>query len=183
MTLEKRFWEKVDRRGPDECWPWTGWVNRGGYGRFKLDQATTVAAHRQAYLLEVGPIPTGLTLDHLCRNRACCNPAHLEPVTNKVNVLRGEGPTALNARQTVCKEGHPLEGDNLMVTPQGYRRCRECHRQWDRRWRKQQVADGRRQSTDLCPECGGLKKKQAARCLACYKAARRAALPAPQGDA
>lgn len=67
-----------------------------------------VLAHRLAYEILVGPVPAGLTLDHLCRNRACMNPAHLEPVTMRANVLRGEAPAARQARRTHCRHGHPL---------------------------------------------------------------------------
>lgn len=76
--------------------------------------------------MEVGPIPEGMDLDHTCRNRGCVNPEHLEPVTTQVNTLRGIGPTAENARKTHCKHGHPLEGDNLYVDPEGKRKCRAC---------------------------------------------------------
>jgi HNH endonuclease len=96
--FEDRFWSRVDRSGPG-CWPWMGSRNQGGYGTFHIKgPGGSGAAHRIAYELVVGPIPAGLTLDHLCRNRACVNPAHLEPVTMRINVLRGTAPSALNAR-------------------------------------------------------------------------------------
>jgi len=69
-----------------------------------------------------------LVLDHLCRVRACCNPAHLEVVTNRVNILRGEGPTAINARAETCVKGHPFSGDNLSIRSDGRRRCIRCDR-------------------------------------------------------
>jgi hypothetical protein len=76
--------------------------------------------------LFVGPIPEGLVIDHLCRNRGCINPTHMEPVTNAENVLRGEGPTAVNARKTHCKRGHPFDDVNTYVYAKG-RACRMCH--------------------------------------------------------
>lgn len=87
--LEERFWEKVEKRGPDECWEWGGTV-ADGYGRFREGGfgSSPVRAHRVAYKLLVGPIPEGLVLDHLCENRGCVNPAHLEPVTNRENLRR-----------------------------------------------------------------------------------------------
>lgn len=123
MTIEDRFWPKVDRGGPDECWGWLAHRNPKGYGRFSVTRTHHVQAHRFAYEQEVGPIPTGLTLDHLCRNRGCVNPAHLEPVTNRENVLRGETLPALNIRKTRCPNGHVLERDgNARV------RCLPCDR-------------------------------------------------------
>jgi HNH endonuclease len=88
----ERFWSKVDRTGPDGCWMWLGQVNQWGYGHFRRTLApgvySTVKAHRLAYTLLVGPIPEGLTLDHLCGHHACVRPDHLEPVTNAENLRR-----------------------------------------------------------------------------------------------
>lgn len=135
MTDEQRFWAKVDRRGPGECWLWTAARGRNGYGTFHTGGSAanrrTVYVHRWVYENTVGPISDGLTIDHLCRNRRCVNPAHLEPVTNRVNVLRGEGPTAVNALKSHCHRGHPYDADTY-ITPQGWRRCRICKRASDR---------------------------------------------------
>jgi hypothetical protein len=117
---DTKFWEKVDVRGPDECWEWRACRNKNGYGRVNHPHFKTTWAHRVAYLLKVGPIPDGLQLDHLCRNRACVNPAHLEPVTQRVNLQRGELAT-----KTHCPQGHPYSGDNLIVR-RGARECRTC---------------------------------------------------------
>lgn len=121
------FWAKIERRGDDECWPWTAALNSYGYGQFRLGGASSgqAVSHRIAYELEVGPIPDGLVIDHLCRNRACCNPRHMEPVVPKVNTMRGIGRSALNAQKTECPAGHSLSGDNLLVSS-GRRLCRTC---------------------------------------------------------
>lgn len=122
-----RFWAKVDRRDDDSCWPWLA-STRMGYGRIFPKAGVGIAAHRFAYELLIGPIPEGLVIDHLCRNRGCMNPAHMEPVTNAENVLRGDGPTAQRARQTHCKRGHELTPDNLLKDKVGKRRCKLCRR-------------------------------------------------------
>lgn len=125
MTVEQ-FWSKVDKsNGP--CWTWTGYLHPQGYGYANFD-GKTWRAHRLAWTMLRGAIPPGLTIDHLCRNRACVNPAHLEPVTNRVNVLRGVGITAQCATKTHCAHGHPLAGDNLRIKSGGERACRACHR-------------------------------------------------------
>src|SRR5690606_14050374 len=122
---EDRFWKKVEPTG--FCWKWTGGLNPGGYGRFSVG-GRCVAAHRFAYEALVGPIPEGLVLDHLCRNRACVNPDHTEPVTDRVNTLRGFGPSALNARATRCSEGHEFTDENTYLNQSGSRVCLTCMR-------------------------------------------------------
>lgn len=110
----------------DGCWEWQGHTTRG-YGRVHRD-GRTHAVHRLAYELLVGPIPAGLTIDHLCRNRACFNTAHLEPVTLRENILRGETIAAENAAKTHCKNGHPFDDENTgRDKTRGARYCRECH--------------------------------------------------------
>jgi hypothetical protein len=128
-TLEERFWAKVDRLGDDECWPWLAAVHgRGGYGVIcSGKRGHKVMAHRVAYELLVGPIPEGLVIDHLCENPLCVNPAHMEPVQNGVNVVRGHSPTALNARKTHCLRGHLLDERNT-YRPGNHRYCRTCTR-------------------------------------------------------
>ena len=110
----------------DECWPYPGYCNRlTGYGNASW-RGQRVSAHRAAYEILRGPIPDGLHIDHLCRNRSCCNPAHMEPVPARENVLRGESPSAQQARQTHCIHGHPLAGANLYVDRRGRRHCVTC---------------------------------------------------------
>lgn len=111
----------VDASG---CWNWTGTLSPRGYGTLHVG-ATSKRAHRISYEVHRGPIPEGLTLDHLCRNRKCINPAHLEIVTAGVNTLRGDGPTAINKRKTHCKRGHALSGANLHLY-RGRRVCLTC---------------------------------------------------------
>lgn len=122
MPIGDRFWSKVDATGV--CWLWTAHRDPNGYGRFRLDGAIR-PAHRVAYELLVGPIPEGLTLDHLCRIRHCVNPDHLEPVSRRVNTLRGIGVSALRARQTHCQHGHEFTPENT-YTWRRQRRCRTC---------------------------------------------------------
>jgi hypothetical protein len=86
----------------------------------------TLLAHRVSYERYVGPIPEGAHLDHLCRNRACVNPEHLEPVSVQTNILRGVSPSAVNAAKTECLRGHPFDDENTYVCPAGKRRCRAC---------------------------------------------------------
>jgi hypothetical protein len=119
------------------CWRWVAGLDRDGYGLFKWGGKTR-KAYRWVYEYAVAPIPSGLTIDHLCRNRWCVNPKHLEAVTNATNVLRGDGPSAHNARKTHCKRGHLLGGENVYVNLAGARICRSCMRWHNRRWRDKQ---------------------------------------------
>lgn len=127
--ITERLARFIIRLSPDECWPWRGGHDRDGYALFSI-RAKSVRAHRVTYEHEFGQIPDGLVIDHLCRNRGCVNPAHLEAVTNRTNVVeRGRGVTSENARKTHCKRGHEFTEENTYHKPQqgGLARvCREC---------------------------------------------------------
>ena len=121
-TTEERFWSHVEKT--DGCWLWTGAVGTGGYANF-WDGENHVSGHRYAYRMFKGPIPEGLSLDHLCGVRRCVNPDHLEAVTMQENILRSGGPAALNAAKTHCPQGHPYDEENTYFTKDG-RACRIC---------------------------------------------------------
>lgn len=115
------------------CWQWSG-ANVRGYGHIRF-RGKNRSCHRLAYMLFVGEIPQGFQIDHLCRNPSCVNPAHLEAVTPRVNVLRGKTVTAANAAKTHCKYGHEFTTENTQRIPTG-RRCRECRNKWKRDQRR-----------------------------------------------
>ena len=117
------------------CWEWVGFVNPKGYAHL-CHKGKQVRAHRHYYEQEYGPIPEGLEIDHLCRSRACVNPAHMEAVTGRENVLRGIGHTAQNARKTHCKRGHEFEDMSNVPFVKGrpWRVCRTCVIEAGRRW-------------------------------------------------
>ncbi len=185
--LPANFWSKVTY-SEDGCWLWTASKNYG-YGAFSW-KGKTPNAHRLLYLELVGPVPNGFVVDHLCHgadesckggatcpHRACVRPDHLEPVSQTENKLRGRSVPAMRARQTHCKNGHPLEGENLWID-HGGRVCRICKVEKNRQWRidnpeafqaaQQKYEEKRRSSPDL-------KQRQAestARYLAKKKAER-----------
>lgn len=134
LTLEQRFWAKVNTQGPipqvrpdlGPCWIWTA-STVSGYGHVFAD-GKFVRAHRLAYEWLIGSIPDGLILDHLCETRPCVRPSHLNPTTIPANALRSPKH---NAYKTHCPAGHPYDEGNTIVIPRGagtYRRCRACQR-------------------------------------------------------
>lgn len=149
MTLEQRFWAKVNKT--DDCWLWTGATSRG-YGMLRDGESR--GAHVVSYELHHGSVPAGLTIDHLCHNgsgceagvdclhRRCVNPAHLEAIPGGENALRGEGVGAKHSRKTHCPQGHPYEGENLRIKTGKHRQrvCRQCARDYETQKRSQKYA-------------------------------------------
>lgn len=120
---------RVSRKG---CWVFNGYIGTGGYGQLTRN-GKVQKAHRYFYEMLVGKIPTGLTIDHLCRNRPCVNPKHLEPVTFKENVLRGISFSAVNARKTHCNNGHKFTQENTLINScENFRVCRTCQNKVNR---------------------------------------------------
>lgn len=129
LQQQESFWARitVDMVDSDECFCWTGKLDADGYGRCRFAGHGDFLAHRVAYTILRGPIAEGLTLDHLCRNRKCCNPAHLEPVTAVENLRRSDSPIASNFDRTHCRRGHEFTPENTRVR-RGKRECRACVR-------------------------------------------------------
>lgn len=131
---EVRFWAKVDKRGPDECWPWIASRGTKGYGKAKFS-GRWVSPHRFSYELHVGPIPEGHEIDHTCRNTWCVNWRHLEAVTPTENMQRRKAAT------THCKRGHEFTPENTTFhTKTGSKVCRTCMRDYRREWARAQRA-------------------------------------------
>jgi len=126
----------------DGCLVWTGCVSTAGYGIIRTSYPDGVwrnkYAHRLSYEASRGAIPDGLTIDHLCRNRACVNPAHLDVVTHRENILRGFGRCAINARKTTCPKGHPFDSEY-----RGERGCSVCARENSARYRAKKKSAAR----------------------------------------
>jgi hypothetical protein len=141
--LSERIWDKVDKT--ETCWIWTAGKSSDGYGRQSVDGHTR-NAHRVVYEMLVGPIPDGMTLDHLCRVRACVNPSHLDPVSPVENWRRaqqdlGELGRATQTAKTQCPHGHPYDEANTYINRRGGRVCRACRNAYSRaRFARQQAA-------------------------------------------
>jgi hypothetical protein len=131
VLMKERFLNKV-ARNDSGCWEWAGYRTPDGYGRFQVDSSRL--AHRVAYELFVGPIDDGMEIDHLCKNRGCVNPEHLEQVSRHENIARSDAGKHQREKLS-CPQGHPYSGDNLYLTPDGKRVCRICQRAAVRRYR------------------------------------------------
>lgn len=134
------FWSRVNFLGPiplhhpdlGPCWIWTGSTWGGGYGQVRMQSGRGVSpvyAHRVSYELFFEKIPKGLELDHLCRVINCVNPKHLEAVTHRVNMLRGETLAAKNVAKTHCPKGHEYSPDNTHICRRNIRHCRICDKE------------------------------------------------------
>ena len=146
------------------CWEWAGAKSKLGYGKVNLPSGS-VFAHRVLYEFVNGPIPDGLEIDHLCHNRACVRPDHLEAVTHAENIRR----SAVYKQWTHCAKGHRLAGENLSPTSNGFR-CRTCKRESANRRTRELVRSGRCACGDAAEpgykSCAGCKTKA----LQCYYA-------------
>lgn len=133
-STEERFFAKVDKNAPNGCWLWTASRFAAGYGQFRYSPQKNGRAHSWSYEHFKGPIPEGLQIDHLCKNKLCVNPDHLEAVTAMVNVHRSNNACAVNARKTHCPQGHAYSLENTYVDPAGRRICRACSTAAKRAW-------------------------------------------------
>lgn len=131
LPVKERFLTWVGPMLDGQCWEWQGSKNNKGYGCFSIENKLMLA-HRVAYELFVGPIPEGLTIDHLCRNRICVNTEHLEPVPMRENWARGEANSAVSTRTGECQRGHPFDEANTYNRPNGKRTCIACRRMKER---------------------------------------------------
>lgn len=164
------------------CWEWKGTKNSGGYAKTKI-KGKTLLGHRMMYEFTHGSIPQHLTLDHLCRNRSCVNPQHLEPVTMKENLLRGNGACAINKRKTKCKRGHPFGKQTKFNLNKGNRMCHTCAKLRKPRRKFLSCVDCNekrfvfaRRDTKRCKLCSNrenIKRAHALAYLKSYRAIRR----------
>lgn len=163
---EKAFWNRVHKG--KKCWNWLGGKDTKGYGTFFFESENTYKRYKKAhlisYILTKGPIPNGMLIDHLCKNKSCVNPDHLEAVTSRENSLRATNTIAsINASKTHCPVGHPLDGDNLIISKNGHngaRRCKTCKNEKERARQKlkPRIRDRRKKPTSTYPNTHSAQK-------------------------
>ncbi|MFE4857393.1 HNH endonuclease signature motif containing protein [Streptomyces sp. NPDC056670] len=188
-SAAERLWARLTPGAPDECWVWPGYKNPAGYGKIGVVlgvddtgkyRVTSTYTHRVAYESRVGQIRDGYVLDHLCRNTSCCNPAHLQPVTQGTNLLRA--PTSLpviNAAKTHCPQGHAYDHENTYIGTAGTRFCRRCDRDKKRSRRSSNrlpILDGAwSRHYRACVDCGTTETRHHAKglCHNCHQRARK----------
>lgn len=137
MNPLDRFWKKINKK--DDCWVWTAGQDGHGYGMFfDSVKKVNVKAYRWSYENFIGLVPNNLQLDHLCRNRICVNPNHLEPVTQQENIKRGEAGKNLIEMQlskVLCPKNHKYDKENTYIRPDGGRGCRKCRAEANKKQR------------------------------------------------
>lgn len=143
-TEEERFTKRIEACRTEGCWIWDKALQGDGYGYFHRTNGGTTYAHIVSWERVNGPVPDGCELDHLCREIRCFNPAHLEPVTHQVNVLRGIGKPAKRAQQTHCINGHEFTPENTYLTRRG-RDCRACHKRRSNEWWARRRANNKKE--------------------------------------
>lgn len=144
--LPPTFWDRVIPEPNSGCWLWLGTLDKGGYASThpRIHGRRVYGGYRVAYMALVGEVPDGLELDHKCRMRCCVNPAHLEPVTHRINVLRGDSPAAANAHKDACSVCGGELVEERPGDPETWRRCMSC------RHRTQNALHARRAEQGLC---------------------------------
>jgi len=144
LSLPRGISDRIEPEPISGCWLWSAGLGSGGYGSLYVDRRN-VRAHRYVYEFFRGAIPPGLVIDHLCRVRSCVNPAHLEVVTDRENILRGEGLSAQWFRSEVCRFGH-----RDWKTSEGKRKCRTCANQRNAEYRRRQPPEFHAQRVEEC---------------------------------